>query len=409
MERSRKTMCSAVLVLFGLMLAGCGGGQSPSGTPSPTSLSQSAGPPETQQPTQAPTPSSAPPLPSPSPLPSPAPVVHSVTFSAIGDILIHNTVYQDASKPDGSYDFKPMLKEVKDLLERSDIAIANQETVIGGSELGLSSYPLFNSPHEVGDALASIGISLVTTANNHAMDMGEKGIVSAAAHWRKIGMPYTGTFVSQEDRDTIRTLTKNDITFAFLAYTYGTNGIPVPRDKPYLVNLLDEDTIKRDIEEARKKADVVVVSPHWGEENETVPSEAQKALARRLADWGADIIVGTHPHVLQPIVWLPREDGKRSLVMYSLGNFLSAQDQVRQLIGGIAQIRVIKTTDSAGSSIELKDPAFIPTYNKYENFRRYQVIPIHLVSEEDAKRLAPHWKRIKESMLSSLPELTIVD
>lgn len=324
-------------------------------------------------------------------------------------MLIHNTVYQDAAKPDGTYDFKPMLTEVKPWLMQTDINVVNQETVIGGTELGLSSYPVFNSPHEVGDALLDAGISIVTTANNHSMDKKEKGIRSAADYWRKIGMPYTGAFVSQEDRDTVRTISKNGITFAFLAYTYGTNGIPVPEDKPYLVNLLDEDLMKRDIEKARKMADVVVVSLHWGVENEIMPNAAQTALARKLADWGADIIIGTHPHVLQPFGWLEREGGKRTFVMYSLGNFLSAQDESRQLIGGIGQIRIVKTATAAQTSIELKEPAFIPTYDKYENFSRFQVVPLAQLQQSDQERVRPLWERIKASMLNELPELTIKD
>jgi poly-gamma-glutamate capsule biosynthesis protein CapA/YwtB (metallophosphatase superfamily) len=339
--------------------------------------------------------------------PTPTPSITKVRLSAIGDILIHNTVYQDASQSDGTYNFKPMFKEVRDIIRESDLAIANQETVIGGSELGLSSYPLFNSPHEVGDALLDSSISIVTTANNHAMDIGEKGIISASNYWNKIGMPYTGSFISQEDRDNIRTITKNSITFSFLAYSYGTNGIAIPPNKSYLVNLFDEEIMKRDIEKAKNISDVVIVSTHWGIENQTMPNDSQKSLALKIADWGADIIIGTHPHVLQPINWISRNDGKRSLVMYSLGNFLSAQDQKIELVGGIGQITVIKTNFLDKSTIELKEPTFIPTYNKYENFRHFEIIPLKQLKKIDMDQIESEWETIKKTMKDEMPELAI--
>lgn len=347
------------------------------------------------------------PVPVPDPTPSPKPVVSKAGLSAIGDILIHNTVYQDAAGPNGTYNFKPMFTKVKPIIQGADVAIANQETVIGGSKLGLSSYPLFNSPYEVGDALLDTGISMVTNANNHAMDMGEKGILSASEYWNQIGMLYTGSFVSQADRDRIRTITKNNITFSFLAYTYGTNGITVPTNKPYLVNVFEEEMMKKDIEKAKLIADVVVVSAHWGIENDTTPSDDQLDLAQKLADWGADIIIGTHPHVLQPMNWITRKDGKRTFVMYSLGNFLSAQDRIIQLIGGIGQITVVKTQWLNKTSIELIEPVFIPTYNKYESFRHFEVIPLSEVSEQERAQLESIWKPLKQTMKAEMPELTI--
>jgi hypothetical protein len=204
---SRKIMILMMLVVVGISIIGC-------------TTVDTAGTLQTQAPTPTPTPTEnveATPMPTPTaePTPSPKPVVTRAGLSAIGDILIHNTVFQDAALPDGTYDFKPMFKKVKPILHEADVAIANQESIIGGSQLGLSSYPLFNSPHEVGNALLDTGISIVTNANNHTMDMGEKGILSASAFWNQIGMPYTGSFISQVDRDRIRTLTKNNITFSF--------------------------------------------------------------------------------------------------------------------------------------------------------------------------------------------------
>lgn len=349
---------------------------------------------------------SRPPSPSPSPTP---PVVYRATLAAIGDVLIHNTVYQDAyDDKTGSYDFKPMLEPVRELLRKPDILVANSESIIGGKELGLSSYPQFNSPQEVGDALQDAGVDLVTLANNHTMDKREAGILAATAYWDKLGIPYTGAFRSKEDAEQQRFLTGNGIRFGFLAYTYGTNGIPVPQAKPYLVNLIDPEKMKQDIAAIKKDCDVTVVSVHWGVEYQLSANDDQRVLAQQLADWGADIIIGTHPHVLQTMEWLDSNDGRRTLVMYSLGNFLSAQDKMAQLLGGIGQVGVVKTVKDGQTTVALESPAFIPTYNKYKNWRTYRVTPLSQLTQEDWKAVAPTWEGIMQRMQKAMPELSII-
>jgi poly-gamma-glutamate capsule biosynthesis protein CapA/YwtB (metallophosphatase superfamily) len=343
------------------------------------------------------------------PAPDPSPAVYRAKLSAIGDILIHNTVYQDAYGSNGGYDFTPMLEPVRQLLLQPDLLIANQESLIGGRELGLSSYPMFNSPAEIGDALRHAGVDLVTTANNHTLDKGEKGVLAAAEHWDRIGLPYTGAFRSAEDREKLRVLEANGIRFAFLAYTYGTNGMPVPADKPYLVNLMEPDRVEREIRQAKQSADAAVVSVHWGVENEELPWDEQREWARNLAHWGADVIIGTHPHVVQPMEWIQREDGGRSLVMYSLGNFLSAQDRLPQLIGGIGQVEVVKTTAGGTAHIRLEAPSFIPTYNKYKNWRHYRVLPFSSLEQDDWVKIVPVWEGIKSRLVEAMPELQVAD
>lgn len=333
---------------------------------------------------------------------------YRATLSAVGDILIHNTVYQDAADGRGGYDFKPMLAPAAEELRKPGILVANQESVMGGKGLGLSSYPQFNSPFEIGDALKDAGVDLVTMANNHTMDKGEAGIRAAIGRYDQIGMPHTGAYASEEDRRTIRFLESGGIRFAFLAYTYGTNGIAVPADKPYLVALLDPARVQADMAEARKQADALIVCVHWGIENQPNPSPEQREWAKRLADWGADVVVGTHPHVLQPMEWLSRADGGRTLVMYSLGNFLSAQDQPAQLIGGIARVEVVKTVDAGGrAALRLEHPVLQPTYNRYANWRNYRVIPFDRLEQADRTKLAPSWAPIKARLLKAMPELEL--
>ncbi|MCU9614692.1 CapA family protein [Caldibacillus lycopersici] len=298
----------------------------------------------------------------------------TVTIGAIGDILIHDWVYQDAQTEDG-YDFKPMFQYIRDTLLQPDILLANQESLLGGAEIGVSSYPSFNSPYEVGDALIDSGVDIVSTANNHTLDRGEKAILNAINYYERVGQTYVGHYKDVEDQNTLRIINKKGINFAFLSYTYGTNGIPVPEGKDYLVNLIDLDKMKEEIIRAKKEADVVVMSIHWGNEYQRVPSEEQKYIAQELASYGVDIIFGHHPHVLQPMEWI-EVDGHKTFVVYSLGNFLSGQMWDYKDIGGVAEINVTKTVTNSGVSIELSEPTFLPTYVSNTNLHNYRVVPL---------------------------------
>jgi poly-gamma-glutamate capsule biosynthesis protein CapA/YwtB (metallophosphatase superfamily) len=317
-------------------------------------------------------------------------------LSAVGDVLIHDRVYNPAHIGNGQYDFMPLLTPVQAYLGKADISIANQETMIGGVGIGLSSYPSFNSPHEVGDALKESGVDVVTLANNHTLDRGEEAIRKAIDHWNKISMPYIGSYVSSKDRMKIRTMERNGIIFSFLAYTYGTNGISVPKNKPYLVNLIDEEKIEQEILEAKELSDVVVVSLHFGEEYQRLPNVEQKKLAHQIANAGADIIIGHHPHVLQPMEWIERADGKCSFVAYSLGNFLSGQKGDYKDIGGIMQIKVVKVDINGEIVVKLKDPSFIPTFVGED----YVVSPLKQVAGKEAV-----YKNIINHMMQWMPDL----
>jgi poly-gamma-glutamate capsule biosynthesis protein CapA/YwtB (metallophosphatase superfamily) len=300
---------------------------------------------------------------------------YSLHLAAIGDVLIHDTVYNDA-KTKNHYDFKPMFSQVNNLLQQPDITIANQESMAGGTELGLSSYPCFNSPHEIADALKDAGVDIISIANNHSIDRGEKGILSATNYYRKINLPYEGAYRSVQDKEQVRIISKNGIKVGFFAYTYGTNGIRVPNGKSYLVNLIDEEKIKKDIEHIKPLCDVVVVSTHWGIEYQRFPSIVQKELAVKIANDGADIIIGHHPHVLQPMQWITRKDGKKSFVAYSLGNFLSGQIKDFKDIGGVLNIEIVKESKDNKVNISLQNPHFTPTYVSSLHQHHYRVIPL---------------------------------
>ncbi|GGB46603.1 CapA family protein [Fictibacillus barbaricus] len=323
----------------------------------------------------------------------------NLTLAAVGDILIHDRVYNKAKTPSG-YDFNRNFQPVKPYLTGPDITIANQETMIGGKQHGLSSYPSFNSPHEVGDALKANGVDLVTLANNHTLDRGEKVILSALNYWNQIDVMYTGAFLNEKDSQNIRLIKKNDITVSFLSYTYGTNGIPVPTGKDHLVNLIEVERIKHDIAQAKKLSDVNVVSLHFGNEYERMPNDFQKEMVKVVTEAGGDIIIGHHPHVLQPVKWETASDGSKTFVAYSLGNFLSGQRREFKDIGGIVQLSVTKRQKGSQISIELTEPKFLPTYVD-------QPFVIHPM--KDLPAMKKSYEEIKSHMKQWVPELTFFE
>ena len=312
----------------------------------------------------------------------------SLTLSAVGDILIHDRVYEKAVVGNG-FNFNPMLEDVQNQLKKADITIANQETVIGGTSIGLSSYPSFNSPTEVGDTLKNSGVDIVSMANNHTLDRGEKAIQNAIKHWNKIEVLYTGSYVSKKDRTIIRTIEHNGITLAFLSYTYGTNGLRPPGNKPYLVNYIDKQLITQDIQKAKKVADGVVVSLHFGNEYERYPNNNQLELSSYVAEAGANLILGHHPHVLQPLEWIETNDKRNVLVAYSLGNFWSGQKGDYKDIGGILEVQFVKKNFRGNSMLSITSPAFTPTYVDNE----YKVHPLSEVKPDLLNEMNLHMKQ----------------
>lgn len=296
-------------------------------------------------------------------------------IGGIGDILIHDWVYEDAKTNDG-YDFNPQLLPVHSLLQRPDFLIANQESVPGGTEIGISNYPSFNSPHEIIDALIEAGVDMVTTANNHTLDRGERAILSAIDYYEKKNLPYTGSFKSPEDKENMRIMNVNGIRIAVLAYATHFNGIRIPEGKDYLVSVLDPKQIIADIDKAKPQSDVVLLALHWGDEYVRQPNETQKQLASQFIQAGADIILGHHPHVLQPMEWIEQPDGKLGLVVYSLGNFLSGQIRDYKDVGGMVEIKLKKEIKNGETTTAIEEASIHPTFTTSTNFRNYRVYPL---------------------------------
>ena len=283
----------------------------------------------------------------------------SATFIAVGDALIHGAVYKDAYS-NGVYNFNNMFTEVKPIIEQYDLKYYNQETILGGTSLGLSSYPLFNSPQEVGDAFMNMGFNLVSLATNHSLDYGERGLINSINYWGKQeGVIAAGSYESEESRVTPRIMEKNGITYTLLSYSTLTNGLRIPYGKDYLFDLYSEEKVKADIERVRDKVDVVMVAMHWGAEYTHTPVQEEKTIAKYLASLGVDIVIGTHPHVIQPIDFIDN-----TMVIYSLGNFISSQIGIERLVGLMASVTIKKTVTDGNVTITLEEPAAQLVYTR---------------------------------------------
>lgn len=382
----------ALLLL--LALAGCiDSGASPVASGSPPAVIQTAIP-LTQEPNASDSPTT------PTDLEKP-PARTEASLVAVGDIMVHAPQlpgYYDEKT--GIYDFSPWFAKVKPLLSQGDWVFGNLETPIAGADLMYSGYPRFNAPPELADALKDAGFQILSTANNHTLDRGYVGLARTLNNLRDTGLVPVGTNISKTDAKRIVIEERNGIKLGFLAYTYGTNGIPIPKDHPYAVNLIDVPTIASDIANVRKAgADAVVVSLHFGIEYQRMPNDSQIDIAKQVIAAGADIILGSHPHVVQPYdtIEVPdpsRPDGvRRGFVVYSFGNFISNQHDNWKDVGVILKLKLTKTTNPDGTSrTEWSDVQTTPTYvyiRQTGQTKRYEVIPMAAALANRASKTYP--------------------
>ena len=303
----------------------------------------------------------------------------------VGDCLIHGAIYKDAEE-NGTYNFYKMVDLIKPIIEPYDLAFYNQESLLGGTEIGLSTYPTFNSPQEVGDAFLDAGFNLVSLANNHTLDKGQKGLDSSLQYWdekEKEGIMTAGSYTSFEDRDQDVIMEVNGIKYTLLAYTTTTNGLNRPKGKEYYLNVYDPDQVKADIERLRDKVDLLLVSMHWGEEYHTEPTQGQEEIAAYLASLGVDIIIGTHPHVIEPIEFIGN-----TMVIYSLGNFIASQNSGQTKDGRVARhtglmvsVTVKKVTINGKSTIYLVDPTAQLSYAYSNNQHDYEMYTYDMLND----------------------------
>jgi poly-gamma-glutamate capsule biosynthesis protein CapA/YwtB (metallophosphatase superfamily) len=306
------------------------------------------------------------------------PTTATVHLIGVGDNLIHEGIYKQAQKRAGGvgYDFSYAYEEIEDIIRNADIASINQETVMA-SIFAPSSYPMFNSPQELGKHLVNIGFDVFNQANNHTIDKGAKGILSTLDFWdTQSAATVVGVYRNQADADRIRTVERNGVVFSFIGMTELTNGLSLPKDSEIVLErTANEERIQAQIQKAKQISDVVVVNAHWGVEYTHVPNQMQTTLAKKMIEWGADIILGHHPHVIQPIEYIERTDGTKGVVCYSLGNFISAQEFGPRMIGGMLDVIVEKNFET--NQIELKQVHFLPTVTHYgANYTNIKVYPL---------------------------------
>jgi len=298
----------------------------------------------------------------------------------VGDIIMHSPIISAGYDPNiKGYNYEDIFTQVQPIFAQADLVIGNLEGPLGGADLGYSGYPRFNAPKELAAALKIAGVDVLTTANNHSMDQWEKGLTKTLDHLDEYEIKHTGTFRTEEEKATPLIIEVNEIKIGIIANTYGTNGLPVPEDKPYMVNLLDLDTIREEVVRLQENnVDYIMAMIHYGPEYIRLPSAEQLEWTDQLLDLGVDFVLGSHPHVVQPLRIITGDENQSDQgVIYSLGNFLSNQQWDWKDYGIILDLTLEK--DHNKQTIKLKNITVIPTYVQISSVngqRKYQVLPI---------------------------------
>ena len=288
------------------------------------------------------------------------PAPPTLTIRMVGDILQHDRVAQYAKQEDGSYDYSAVFADLQEEIAEADLAIVNQEVLIAGEEFGISGYPCFNAPFALGEELAEVGFDVICHGTNHALDKGKSGLLACIDFWEEQypQLAVLGIHKTQEDREEIYVFEQDGIRVAVLNYTYGTNGIPLPADMPFAVDLLEREKVIADIRRAEEMADFTIVCPHWGSEYVLEETAEQRQWAQLFLEEGVDLVLGTHPHVIEPIEMLVEEEtGHQMLVYYSLGNFVNWTGSAKagvanRMLGGMADVTIGQAEEG---SVEVLD------------------------------------------------------
>lgn len=390
-------------------------------------LSESASPEPSQTPTPDPTPepsASSSPVPSPSPTPEPSFEEYDITLLAVGDNLMHMGIVRTGRKDDDSYDYTFLFENIRSYLDAADIKIINQETILGGNDLGFSGFPLFNSPTEVGDAIADAGFNVVLHATNHAADQGSKGILNCAAYWETFHPEVLMTGITGDEKTVdnengkseIPLLQVGDVTFAILNYTYGPNAETLAASLRGHLNMLCaynekngridftslNPRVLEDIEQAEQLADIVIVFPHWGTEYRKTPSAYQREFALEMTRAGADLIIGTHPHVPQPIEKITSENGNTALCYYSLGNYVSTQKKPLCMLEELAWVTFHVSED--GVAIAEERTGALPLVCHYKS-GPLRLENVYLLEDYTEKQAARHGIRSYGGVALNLSDL----
>ena len=307
-----------------------------------------------------------------------------ITFklTSLGDTLCHNTQYWDAyNSSTKEYDFSYVYKDISSYTSSSDLTIGSLETSFAGEDRGYSNYPTFNSPDSLATALKNIGVDIISTAGNHALDYGYSGLCRTIDVLEQNGLSHLGTYKTAEEQEKILIKNVKGVNIAFINYTYGTNGIPVPSDKPYCINLIDKDLIKKQIQTAKdQNVDMIVACMHWGIEYKTTASDEQKELADFLFENGVDVILGNHPHVIEPMekrkITLDDRTEKEVFVVYALGNLTADQRDEITRDSAILNLTITKQIDG---KITIDKVDYVPIYmykNPNASSKKFKILDI---------------------------------
>ena len=315
-----------------------------------------------------------------------------MSLIAVGDVLIHESVYKDAYES-GTYNFHKMFEYIEPILKKYDLKYCNQESTIGGSALGISGYPAFNSPDEIGDELVNFGFNLISLANNHALDRGIDAVLYSNEFWKSKSVITAGAYSSQEERDEVKIYEKNGIKYGFLAYTTISNN-KVPNN--YIINMYSADRASEDISKLKGKVDVIIVSMHWGVEYTNIPTESQRQIAEYLSSLGVNLIIGSHSHTVEPIEYIGD-----TLVMYSLGNFISNQLSIAHNypyeanpgIGLMVGLDIIVNDDGTVSFDNIYKELILAYA---ENSTNFKVIPFSKLNND----LFNNYEKVKEDYMN---------
>lgn len=315
------------------------------------------------------------------------PTLYRFSFIGAGDNMSYYGNLRDAKKnaegTDLGYDYRPSYTDIKEIVAAYDLAFINQETLMCGDGYAYSDYPRFNSPQQLGDAVVDAGFNIVGLANNHMLDCGEDGLLATLAYWEAQPVTHIGAYRSAEDFEQIEVIEKNGIRIALLSFTYGTNNLKLPKDAVTYIPYIDNDTVARKVREAETLADLTIVSIHWGDENTFKPNAQQREVAALIHENGGDVIIGHHPHCIQPIEWIG-EGETRTLCVYSLGNFMSEMPRDYNILGGMISFDVEKLGETGRATVT--NVCFIPTVFDYNrSFYNNHIFPLEDYTETQAK------------------------
>lgn len=313
-----------------------------------------------------------------------------ISIIAVGDNLLHMPVVNSGKKENGKYEYSHLYEKIQPTFKDADMAVIGQETVFGGEEMGYSGYPLFNSPSDMGKTLLKEGFDVVLHASNHVLDKSTAGVENTLKFWEKYPhMTVLGINENKEAQDEVEIKEIKGAKLALLNYTYGTNGIQIPASKSYLVNLIDEEKIEKDVAFSEKNADFTIAFMHWGTEYSISPDKDQEELAEKMCEWGVDLIIGSHPHVIEPVDRIRSDNGNEMLVYYSLGNYVSRQLEARNLLGGMADVKL----KYDGKKVTIDDYEFVPIVTHYDStYKKFAVYRLSEYTNDLAKKhgVNPH-------------------